>query len=43
MQYLLEIFDITRSTQILIDPDPSQTVDIEIRLGPDWVDNLPIE
>ncbi|HET6822726.1 MAG TPA: LCP family protein [Anaerolineales bacterium] len=43
LQYLQDVFEITRSTQILIDPDPSQTVDIEIRLGPDWVDNLPVQ
>ncbi len=43
LQYLIEIFEISRSVQILIQPDPSQTVDIEVRLGPDWVDNLPTE
>jgi LCP family protein required for cell wall assembly len=43
LRFLLEIFDITRSTQVLIQPDASQTVDIEIRLGPDWVDKLPSE
>jgi len=43
LQFLQEIFGITRSTQILIDPDPSQTVDIEIRLGPDWAVSLPAE
>jgi LCP family protein required for cell wall assembly len=41
LQFLLDVFGISRSTQILIDPDSSQTVDIEIRLGPDWVGNLP--
>jgi LCP family protein required for cell wall assembly len=40
-QFLLEIFEITRSPQILIKPDPSQTVDIEVRLGDDWVGQLP--
>ncbi|HJR80511.1 MAG TPA: LCP family protein [Anaerolineales bacterium] len=43
LRYLLDIFDITRSPQILIQPDPSQTVDIEIRLGPDWVGKLPAD
>jgi LCP family protein required for cell wall assembly len=43
LQYLQELFGITRSVQILIDPDPSQTVDIELRLGPDWVGSLPAE
>ena len=43
LRYLLDIFDITRSPQILIQPDPNQTVDIEIRLGPEWVGKLPAE
>jgi hypothetical protein len=43
MQYLLHVFEITHSTQILIRPDPSQTVDIEVRLGKDWVGRLPAE
>jgi LCP family protein required for cell wall assembly len=38
---LIDIFGINSSTQILIKPDLSQTVDIEIRLGKDWVNNLP--
>ena len=41
LRYLLDIFDISRSTQILIQPDPDQTVDIEIRLGPEWIEKLP--
>ena len=43
MQFLQEIFGITRSVQILIDPDSTQTVDIEVRLGPDWAASLPAE
>jgi len=43
LQFLLNIFDITRSPQILIKPDPAQTVDIEIRLGNDWVSKLPAD
>jgi polyisoprenyl-teichoic acid--peptidoglycan teichoic acid transferase len=43
LRYLLDIFEITRSPQILIQPDPNQTVDIEIRLGPEWIDKLPPE
>jgi polyisoprenyl-teichoic acid--peptidoglycan teichoic acid transferase len=43
VQFLQEIFGITRSAQILIDPDPTQTVDIEVRLGPDWAASLPAE
>lgn len=41
LRYLIDIFGITNSTPIRIKPDPSQTVDIEIRLGPDWVKKLP--
>jgi hypothetical protein len=41
IRYLLGVFEITNSTPIRIKPDPSETVDIEIRLGPDWVKNLP--
>jgi len=41
LRYLLNVFGIIRSPQILINPDPSQTVDIEIRLGSDWRDKLP--
>jgi hypothetical protein len=43
LQFLQEIFGITRSTSILIDPDSTQTVDVEIRLGPDWAGSLPVE
>ena len=42
LRYLMDTFGIKSSTQILIKPDPSQTVDIEIRLGKDWVNNLPV-
>src|SRR5215211_2404386 len=42
LQFLMDTFGITSSTQILIKPDPSETVDIEIRLGKDWINNLPI-
>ena len=41
LRYLLGVFEITNSTPIRIKPDPSETVDIEIRLGPDWVKKLP--
>jgi hypothetical protein len=43
MQYLLNLFGISHSTQILINPDPSQSVDIEVRLGKDWLSKLPSE
>ena len=32
---------ITNSSQIVFQPDPSQTADLEIRLGNDWVGRLP--
>ena len=41
LKFLREIFGITSSVQILIKPDSSETVDIEVRLGKDWVGKLP--
>ena len=41
LKFLLDTFGITNSAQILIRPDAAETVDIEIRLGKDWVDKLP--
>jgi LCP family protein required for cell wall assembly len=41
MRYLIETFGVTSSVQIRIKPDPTQTVDIEIRLGPDWAKKIP--
>ena len=41
LKYLLDVFGIDHSTQILMRSDPSQTVDIEIRLGQDWASKLP--
>ena len=43
LRYLLDVFGITSSTQIRIKRDPTQTVDIEIRLGADWIKKLPPE
>ncbi len=43
LKFLLDTFDITASAQILIKPDPSETVDIEVRLGKDWIEKLPPE
>jgi LCP family protein required for cell wall assembly len=40
-RFLINTLGITRSPQILIKPDPTQTVDIEIRLGSDWGSKLP--
>jgi LCP family protein required for cell wall assembly len=41
LRYLVNLFEITNSTPIRIRPDPEESVDIEIRLGPDWVKKLP--
>jgi polyisoprenyl-teichoic acid--peptidoglycan teichoic acid transferase len=43
LRYLVDIFGITNSTPIRIQPDSTETVDIELRLGPDWVKKLPPE
>ena len=43
LKFLMGLFEIDRSAQLRIRPDPSQTVDIEIQLGMDWVDRLPSE
>ena len=42
LRYLMDTFGIKSSTQILIKSDPSQTVDIEIRLGQDWIKQFPV-
>ncbi|MEK6752741.1 MAG: LCP family protein [Chloroflexota bacterium] len=41
LRYLTDIFGVTGSNQIIIKPDPTATVDIEIRIGEDWVSKLP--
>jgi len=40
LRYLTELFGVG-SQQLIIQPDPASTVDIEIRLGEDWVGKLP--
>ena len=40
LRYLTELFGV-ESQQIIIQPDPASTVDIEIRLGEDWIGRLP--
>jgi LCP family protein required for cell wall assembly len=42
LRYLVDTFGATGSNQIIFKPDPSETVDIEIRIGEDWVDGLPL-
>jgi hypothetical protein len=41
LKFLMDLFHIDRSTQLLIRSEPVETVDIEIRLGNDWPDLLP--
>jgi hypothetical protein len=41
LRYLTYTFEAVRSNQIIISPDPVATVDIEIRIGEDWVSRLP--
>jgi LCP family protein required for cell wall assembly len=40
LRYLTELFGVG-SQQIIIQPDPASTVDIEIRLGEDWIGKVP--
>jgi hypothetical protein len=42
LKYLQTVFGITSSTQIRIAPDPTSSVDIEVRLGNDWAGNNPM-
>jgi LCP family protein required for cell wall assembly len=42
LKYLQAVFGITSSAQILIKPDPTSSVDVEVRLGNDWANNNPI-
>jgi LCP family protein required for cell wall assembly len=42
LKYLQSLFGITSSTQIWIRPDPTSTVDVEVRLGNDWANNNPM-
>ncbi len=41
LRYLISVFGIASSNQIVFKSDPSATVDIEVRLGNDWVGRLP--
>jgi polyisoprenyl-teichoic acid--peptidoglycan teichoic acid transferase len=42
MKYFQSLFGITESTRIWISPNPSSTVDVEVRLGNDWANNNPM-
>jgi polyisoprenyl-teichoic acid--peptidoglycan teichoic acid transferase len=39
LKYLQAMFGIDSSTQIWISPDPTSTVDVEVRLGNDWANS----
>jgi polyisoprenyl-teichoic acid--peptidoglycan teichoic acid transferase len=42
LKYLQALMGISSSTQILIRPDPTSSVDVEVRLGNDWANSNPI-
>ncbi|HEX5942649.1 MAG TPA: LCP family protein [Anaerolineales bacterium] len=42
LKYFQSLFGVTDSARIWISPNPSSTVDIEIRLGNDWANNNPM-
>lgn len=42
MKYLQAVFGITSSAQIRVQPDPTSTVDVEVRLGNNWAANNPM-
>ena len=39
LKYLQSTFGITNPAQIIIQPNPASTVDVEVRLGNDWANN----
>jgi len=41
LHYILKEFGITANSQIIFSPDPGSPVDLEIRLGNDWISQLP--
>ena len=42
LKYFQSLFRLGSSTQIIIQPDPAATVDVEVRLGNDWANNNPM-
>jgi LCP family protein required for cell wall assembly len=42
LKYLQAVFGISSSSQIWFKPDPTSTVDVEVRLGSDWANNNPM-
>lgn len=43
LKYLQAVFGVSSSAQIWIKPDPSSTVDVEVRIGNDWANNNPMQ
>jgi LCP family protein required for cell wall assembly len=41
LRYLVGQFGITANYQILFDPDPASSADIEVRVGSDWLNIIP--
>ena len=39
LKYFQSLFGMDSATQVLITPDPSSTVDVEVRLGNDWANS----
>jgi hypothetical protein len=39
LRYLQQLFGVGSSSQIIIQPDPASTVDLEVRLGNDWANS----
>jgi polyisoprenyl-teichoic acid--peptidoglycan teichoic acid transferase len=39
LKYLQSVFGVSNPAQIIISPNPSSTVDVEVRLGNDWANN----
>lgn len=42
LKYFQTLFGLNSSTQILISPDPTSSVDVEVRLGNDWANSNPM-
>jgi LCP family protein required for cell wall assembly len=42
LKYLQAVFGISSPNQIWIRPDPTSTVDVEVRIGNDWANNNPM-
>jgi hypothetical protein len=41
VKYLVAVFGVTAYDQIIFKPEPGSAVDIEVRLGDDWIGRLP--